>query len=141
MKRASITGKSYLTVWVMIFLWAVTMPALAQTQSAPERKISGSVTAGETGSPVPGASITIKGTKRMTTSDGAGNFSIPASPGEVVNVASMGFITRELKVGTSASINIVMQEDYRKLNDVVVVGYGKMKKNRPEQCAGIYYLH
>lgn len=128
MKRASITGKSYLTVWVMIFFWAVTMPAQAQTQSDPGRKISGSVTAGETGTPVPGASITIKGTKRMTTTDGAGNFSIPANQGEVINIASMGFITREFKVGTSTTINIVMQEDYRKLNDVVVVGYGKMKK-------------
>jgi TonB-linked SusC/RagA family outer membrane protein len=128
MKRASITGKSYLTVWVMIFFWAFTMPALAQTQSDPGRKISGSVTAGETGTPVPGASITIKGTKRMTTTDGAGNFSIPANQGEVINIASMGFITREFKVGASTTINIVMQEDYRKLNDVVVVGYGKMKK-------------
>ncbi|ACU63772.1 SusC/RagA family TonB-linked outer membrane protein [Chitinophaga pinensis] len=128
MKRASITGKSYLTVWVMIFFWAVTMPAQAQTQSDPGRKISGSVTAGETGTPVPGASITIKGTKRMTTTDGAGNFSIPAAPGEVINIASMGFITREFKVGNSATVNVVMQEDYRKLNDVVVVGYGKMKK-------------
>ncbi|SFO59095.1 TonB-linked outer membrane protein, SusC/RagA family [Chitinophaga sp. YR627] len=128
MKRASITGKSYLTVWVMIFFWAVTMPAQAQTQSDPGRKISGSVTAGETGTPVPGASITIKGTKKMTTTDGAGNFSIPANQGEVINIASMGFITREFKVGTSTTINIVMQEDYRKLNDVVVVGYGKMKK-------------
>lgn len=128
MKRASITGKSYLTVWVMIFFWAITMPAHAQSQSDPERKVSGSVTAGETGSPVPGASITIKGTKKMTTTDAGGNFTIPASPGQLIHVASMGFMAREVKVGTAGSVSIVLQEDYRKLNDVVVVGYGKMKK-------------
>jgi TonB-dependent starch-binding outer membrane protein SusC len=128
MKRASITGKSYLTVWVMIFFWAITMPAQAQNQSDPERKITGSVTAGETGTPVPGASITIKGTKKMTATDAGGNFTIQASPGQLIHIASMGYMSREVKVGSSGSVNVVMQEDYRKLNDVVVVGYGKMKK-------------
>lgn len=128
MKRASITGRSYLMVWVMIFFWAFTLPARAQQQSAGERTVSGTVTSRETGSPVPGASIIIKGTKKATTTDDKGNFTIQVAPGQVISIASLGFMPRDFKAGTSGKADIALQEDYRKLNDVVVIGYGKMKK-------------
>ena len=128
MKRASITGRSYLMVWVMIFFWAFTLPARAQQQSADERTVTGTVTSRETGSPVPGASIIIKGTKKATTTDDKGNFTIKAAPGQVISIASLGFMPRDFKAGTSGKADVALQEDYRKLNDVVVIGYGKMKK-------------
>ncbi len=128
MKRASITGGSYLLVWIVTFFCAFIMPARAQNQSGDERTVSGTVTSRETGSPVPGASITIKGTKKATTTDDKGNFTIKAAPGQVISISSMGFMPRDFKTGTSGAVNIALQDDYRKLNDVVVIGYGKMKK-------------
>jgi TonB-linked SusC/RagA family outer membrane protein len=115
-------------VWVMIFFWAFTLPARAQQQSADERTVTGTVTSRETGSPVPGASIIIKGTKKATTTDDKGNFTIKVAPGQVISIASLGFMPRDFKAGTSGKADIALQEDYRKLNDVVVIGYGKMKK-------------
>jgi TonB-linked SusC/RagA family outer membrane protein len=104
------------------------MPAGAQSQPGQPRNISGTVTAGESGSPVPGASIIVKGTNKTATTDEKGNFTIQATPGQIVRVASLGFLPREFKAGSSGTASIILQEDYRKLNDVVVVGYGKMKK-------------
>lgn len=127
MKQASITGRSYLTVWVMIFFWAFTMPSRAQDPSG-QRMVTGTITSRETGNPVPGASIIVKGTKKATTTDDKGNFKIQAAPGEVISVASLGFMPRDFKVGHGTTAEIALQDDYRKLNDVVVVGYGKMKK-------------
>ncbi|MCF6404673.1 TonB-dependent receptor [Chitinophaga filiformis] len=128
MKRASLTGRSYLMVWVMIFFWAFSMPARAQNQSGSERTVTGTITSRETGNPVPGASIIIKGTKKGTTTDDKGNFTIKATPGQVISIASMGFMPRDFKVGSSGHVTVGLQDDYRKLNDVVVVGYGTMKK-------------
>ncbi|SHN36627.1 TonB-dependent receptor [Chitinophaga sp. CF418] len=128
MKRASITGRSYLMVWVMIFFWALSMPARAQNQSGSERTVSGTVTSKETGNPVPGASIIVKGTKKGTTTDDKGHFIIQAAPGQVISIASMGFMPRDVKTGNSGTVSITLEDDYRKLNDVVVIGYGTMKK-------------
>jgi TonB-linked SusC/RagA family outer membrane protein len=115
-------------VWIVTFFCAFIMPARAQNQSGDERTVSGTVTSRESGSPVPGASISIKGTKKATTTDDKGNFTIKAAPGQVISISSMGFMPRDFKTGASGAINIALQDDYRKLNDVVVIGYGKMKK-------------
>lgn len=127
MKKNSIARRSYLAVWAMISALALAMPVLAQRQGS-SRKVTGTITAQATGSPVPGASIIIKGSTTATASDEQGRFTIAAEPGQVIRVSSLGFAPKELKVGSSAVINISLDDDYRTLNDLVVVGYGKMKK-------------
>jgi TonB-linked SusC/RagA family outer membrane protein len=130
MQKATIAGRSYLVMWVLIAVWAFAMPTQAQNPSAGGggRTISGTVTIQATGRPIPGAAITIKGTKKAAVTDENGNFQIQAEPGQVIRVTSLGFSPREVKAGTSGTINIILDEDTRQLNDVVVVGYGKMKK-------------
>lgn len=117
-------------MWVLIAVWAFTMPAQAQNPSAGGggRKISGTVTVQGSGRPIPGAAVIVKGTKQAVASDENGNFTIQAEPGQTIRVTSLGFSPREIKAGASGTINIILNEDYRQLNDVVVVGYGKMKK-------------
>lgn len=127
MKRASITGASYLILWLMISVYASIMPTYGQNVPGGEQKISGTVTSGETGTGVPGATITVKGTKYMTSADDYGRFTITASPGQIIVISSMGFVSKEQKAGNGA-MNVILDQDSRTLNDLVVVGYGKMKK-------------
>src|SRR5690606_5828700 len=63
-----------------------------------------------------------------TATDDQGRFTITAEPGQMIRVTSLGFAPKELKAGASTTLNISLEDDYRLLNDLVVVGYGKMKK-------------
>lgn len=126
MKRASITGACCL-LWLLLSVCASIMSAFGQQVPGGELKISGTVTSRETGTGVPGATIAVQGTKSMTSADDKGNFSINAATGQTILISSVGFVTRQLKVAGS-TMNIVLDPDPRMLNDLIVVGYGKMKK-------------
>ncbi|NLU94943.1 SusC/RagA family TonB-linked outer membrane protein [Chitinophaga sp. Ak27] len=127
MKRASITGKPYLWVWLTITCCAFAFTASAQNPP-PGKKITGTVTAHESGQPVPGATIVFKGTTTGVATDALGKFSIAAAPGQVLTISSIGFTTKEVTVGNGAVQNIVISESRSALQDVVVIGYGTMKK-------------
>ena len=96
-------------------------------QSTP-KKITGTITAQNTGAPLPGATILVKGTKNVVTTDEGGTFSIVAAPEERLIISSVGYASKEVKVGNSTTLNLTLALDYNHLEDVVVVGYGKMKK-------------
>ncbi len=80
--------------------------------------------------PLPGATITIKGnTAKGTQTDLDGNYSITVSGSEDILVFQyLGFLKQEVIVGNQTTINITLQEDIEKLQEVVVVGYGVQKK-------------
>jgi len=80
------------------------------------------------GNPIPGATVTVKGTKKATATDVDGNFKIKADKNEILVVHLMGFVTKEVLVGDQTEIMISMAEEDKTLDDVVVVGYGKQKK-------------
>ncbi|WP_341842340.1 TonB-dependent receptor [Chitinophaga caseinilytica] len=82
----------------------------------------------ETGLQLPGVSIRVKGTTRGVYSDGSGQFVLEVSRGEVVLFSSVGSIQQEHIVSGSAPLSIVMVADHRKLEDVVIVGYGTQRK-------------
>lgn len=80
--------------------------------------------------PLPGAAIIEKGTTNGTTSDFDGNYSISVSDSNAVLVVSyVGYITQEVAVTNQSEINIQLQEDTSKLEEVVVVGYGAQRKS------------
>lgn len=112
----------------MVCIWLTAPPVHAQNTTSPAKKITGNVTDQATGRPVPGATVAVRGSTTAVATDVQGNFSIAAEPGQVIRISSIGFASRELKVGNSAVLNISLETDYHQLNDVVVVGYGKMKK-------------
>ena len=80
------------------------------------------------GEPVIGAGIMEKGTTRGTTSDAAGKFSFYAAPGATLVITYMGYISQEIQVNGRHSFSIILKEDSKILDEVVVVGYGSMKK-------------
>lgn len=94
---------------------------------AQSKSISGVITssAGET---IVGATIMIKGTTNATLSSLNGSFSLSkVSENDVLVFSLIGMKTVEVKVGTQLSFNIIMEEDIKTLQDIVVVGYGTQK--------------
>ena len=79
------------------------------------------------GQPLMGASVLVKGTSHGTAADFDGNFELKVDKGVTLVISSVGYKSREVaaKAGT---MNIVLQEDTQQLEDVVVIGYGAIKK-------------
>lgn len=97
--------------------------ALAQN----ERKITGKVVDDQS-LPLPGASISVKGTSKATATGSDGAFSISAKNGDVLTVRSIGFDTKEITVGDAATYTVKLAQASNNLADVVVVGYGTTTK-------------
>ena len=98
---------------------------MAQTTT---QKVSGKIVNETNGAPVPNATITIKGTKTFVMTDANGNFSIDAAKGSTIIITSTGFEETQIKLTGASSLDVKMKEQYKKLEELVVVGYGKMKK-------------
>ncbi|MEC3906893.1 carboxypeptidase-like regulatory domain-containing protein [Tamlana sp. 2201CG12-4] len=81
----------------------------------------------ESGHPIPGVTIVIKGTTRGTTTDFDGNFSIKAKKGEELEISFIGYSTHSLKISKNR-LNISLTEDSATLDEVVVTAYGTVKK-------------
>ena len=82
----------------------------------------------ETGEAVIGATVMEKGTKNATVTDFDGNFTIKMDGGKVLTISYIGMQSQDVNVAGKTSVNIVLKEDATTLQDVVVVGYGTMKK-------------
>ncbi|MEP6747331.1 MAG: TonB-dependent receptor [Bacteroidota bacterium] len=125
-------NKWLLKVAVCAFISFFLVPAHSAAQNPPAaaaKKVSGKVSAKISGLGVAGATITVKGTRNMVASNENGDYTVNAAPGEILVISAVGHATKEVKVGSSTTANVVLTEDYNSLNDVVVVGYGKMKKS------------
>ena len=81
-----------------------------------------------TGESVIGANILIKGTSIGTISDVDGNFTLKAATGNVLTVTCIGYKGQEITVTNKPLIVVTMQEDSELLDEVVVIGYGQVKK-------------
>ena len=91
------------------------------------KKITGSVT--DAMGPIIGATVKVKGTSNATVTDMDGNYMLNVSPGQTVEITYVGYITKNFKVGAQNKYDITLVEDNNNLQEVVVVGYGTMKKS------------
>lgn len=98
------------------------------------KKVVGVVT-DSSGLPLPGATVTVKGTNNSVTTDYDGRYSIEMLTGETLVVSYVGFTNKEIPAYASM-ININLQEDASQLEDVTVVGYG-VAKALQGQVAGV----
>ncbi len=80
------------------------------------------------GDPIIGATIQEKGAKNMAVTDLDGNFSLNLSGGKQITVSYIGMKTATVNVSGKSSVNVVMEDEATTLNDVVVIGYGTVKK-------------
>ncbi len=90
-------------------------------------KVSGTVL-DTTGEPLVGVGVVIKGTKTGVFTDIDGKFTITADANAVLEVSSMGFVTENVNVNGKSSITVRLKSDSTMLDDVVVIGYGSVKK-------------
>lgn len=107
-----------------ILLMLLLFPFLAIAQ----KKITGQVTDAETNNPVFKAAVMIKGTQKGTYTDEKGQYAIDAPAGSTLLVTSMEYELSEVPVGNNATINITLKPKVSGLNEVVVIGYGTVKK-------------
>lgn len=82
----------------------------------------------ETGEPIIGATVRVKGKSEGTVSDFDGNFSLDVTGDNTLQISYIGYQTQELAVGKQHHFSIVLEEDKKILNEVVVIGYGTQKK-------------
>lgn len=91
------------------------------------KKITGTVS-DELG-PIVGANVLEKGTTNGMITDMDGNFSLEVKPGATLVISFIGYVTQEIKITNQSKLTITLKEDSEVLDEVVVVGYGTMKKS------------
>ena len=101
------------------------------------KKVTG-VVVDATGEPVIGANVVVKGTTNGTITDFDGNYTIEGvSASDVLVFSYIGYLSQEITVGNQAAINVTLSEDSQALEEVVVVGYGVMRKSDVTGSIGV----
>ena len=83
----------------------------------------------EAGEPIIGATVKVQGAQQGSITDFDGKFSVEAASNATLEISYVGYVTQKVKVAGNNNLTIVMKEDAQMLNDIVVVGYGTMKKS------------
>ena len=108
--------------FILFLAFLIPIGMLAQT------KVTGVVTEQSTGTPLLGVNVVIKGTTTGTTTDFDGKYQINVNNGQTIVFTYVGYKTQELAYTGQATVNVALEEDASKLNEVVVVGYGSAVK-------------
>ncbi len=83
----------------------------------------------EAGEPIIGATVKVKGTNAGSITDFDGKFSVQAASNATLTISYVGYVTQDVRVAGQSDLTVVLKEDNTTLNDIVVVGYGTMKKS------------
>ncbi|HEV8082156.1 MAG TPA: TonB-dependent receptor [Chitinophagaceae bacterium] len=91
-------------------------------------KVQGNILDQETGRPLEGATISVRGTDHSTISNNQGYFEIEAESNQTINVSYVGFLSYDFKAKEGKLANIYLKSKPSPLNEVLVVGYGNVKR-------------
>ncbi len=116
--------KAWRKLLLFAFIFSLSLNIQAQDQQI---TVSGSVTNSDDGLPIPGVAVIIKDTSKGTVTDFDGNYSIKAKVGDKLLVSYLGMEAKTVTV-TGASMNISLSPSLEDLEEVVVIGYGTVKK-------------
>jgi TonB-linked SusC/RagA family outer membrane protein len=121
--------KNFMKQWlrflgILAGIFLVFLDASAQDQSTVMGKITD-----EGGDGLPGVTIVVQGTTNGTVTDYDGNYSISVAQDATLEISFVGFTTQIIQVNGQSAININMTTDYEELEQVLVVGYGTVKKS------------
>lgn len=121
-----------LCCWVLISFMG-TLPVmsaeLAFNESINQEKMVTGTVRDVAGNPLIGVSVQVKGTSNGVVTDLDGKFSITVSVGDVLIFSYVGMVTREISTDGIEFLNVKMEEDAAALDEVVVIGYGTVKKS------------
>ncbi len=110
--------------------FTIILVSFSLTSFAQERSITGKITDGTDKKPVAGATIRIKGTDRGTTTNAEGAYKISVGEKAILQFSFIGYSAQEVQVGTKTVINIVLNEDVKQVEEVVVTALGISKERR-----------
>lgn len=110
--------------YLFFILCLITLSGFAQ-----EIKVTGVVTEASTNEPMPGVTVQVKGTTNGTITNLDGQYTIQTKMNDILVFSTIGMKTVERKVSSNSPINISMSEDNVQLDQVVVIGYGTVKKS------------
>lgn len=113
--------KLIIFILYLVVIVSFPSPSFAQNQ------VSGTVK-DDAGVALANVSVTVKGTSRGTTTNASGNFTISASPKDVLVFSFVGYETEEMAINNQSELAIALQVKTNSLNEVVMVGYGTQKK-------------
>ncbi len=115
-----------------LLLLVLSLPVLAQTRTTigkPLHTITGKVVAEKTNEPLPGVTVQVPGSQQGVFTGADGSFSIRVPEGTKKLVFSyVGHKTKEVEIGASTELDVSLETDDKSLDDVVVVGYGTLKR-------------
>ena len=94
-----------------------------------QTSVDGKVIDVDSSDPIAGVNVVIKGTSTGTASDFDGNFSVNVNQGDVLVFSYVGYSTQEITYNGQLSLNVSMSEDASQLDEVLLIGYGSVKKN------------
>ena len=104
-------------------------PPFAETKGKQQQQVTGTVS-DSNGQPLPGANVLEKGTLNGTQTDFDGNFSLSISDvNATLAISYLGFALKEISINGQTNINVSLVEDAAGLDEVVVIGYGSVKKS------------
>ncbi|MDN3491224.1 SusC/RagA family TonB-linked outer membrane protein [Winogradskyella bathintestinalis] len=112
------------TVLNALLFCLILLPATVMAQST----ATGTVTDKANAMPLPGVNVIIKGTSRGTSTDFDGNYSIEVAEGEILTFSYVGYTTQEITFTGQTTINVAIVEDAALLDEVVLIGYGSVRK-------------
>ena len=107
---------------VLLALFFVPTLVLAQTT------VTGTVSENTSNLPIPGVNIIVKGTTSGTATDFDGNYALSVNEGDVLEFSYIGYKSQELTYAGQTTLNVKLLEDTAVLDEVVVIGYGSVKK-------------
>lgn len=110
--------------WALILLFMVPLTVFSQ-----EVKVTGTITDAVTGEEIIGATVKVQGSTSGAISDVSGNYQITARVGRNLEVSYVGYKTQIIRVTKAGVINVQLTEDSQLMDEVVVVGYGVMKRS------------
>lgn len=93
------------------------------------REVNGSVNDSLTQIGLPGVTVLVKGTQRGTTTNADGRFTIQTGTNDTLSFSFVGYALKEIPVASKTIIDLLLQTDTKALDELVVVGYGTMKKS------------
>ena len=99
------------------------------TASAQTQTLTGSVTDAADGEPLMGATIKVKETNAGVVTDLDGHYAVKVDNGQTLVVSYIGYITKSVKYTGQATLDVALSADNAALDEVVVVGYGVMKRS------------
>ncbi|WP_299782623.1 TonB-dependent receptor [uncultured Formosa sp.] len=107
---------------ICVLIFGLVLPVQAQ-----EKNIEGTLVDTE-GNPLPGATITIKGTSKGVVSDFDGNFSTSISQGGTLVFSFLGYSKKEIKINSQTSLRVVLEAELNELDETIIIGYGSVRK-------------